>query len=148
MIQKIDHRSNSNAEKLKNVFQRSYKVEAQLLGAKNFPPLSRTLSSYKESNNDFFGFYDHDRLTAVIEMKNEEFSMHIQSLVVDPEYFRRGIARALIIFIIEKFDTRKFTVETGKNNSPARSLYEGFGFKLVKTYLAEENIEKVRYQKV
>ena len=72
MIQKIDHRSNSNAEKLKIVFQRSYKVEAQLLGAKNFPPLSRTLSSYKESNNDFFGFYDHDRLTAVIEMKNEK----------------------------------------------------------------------------
>jgi len=74
--------------------------------------------------------------------------MHIQSLVVDPEYFRRGIARALIIFVMEKFDTRNFTVETGKNNSPARSLYEGFGFKLVKTYLAEENIEKVRYQKV
>ncbi len=74
--------------------------------------------------------------------------MHIQSLVVDPEYFRRGIARALIIFIMEKFDTRKFTVETGKNNSPARSLYEGFGFKLVKTYLARRISRKFATKKL
>ena len=73
--------------------------------------------------------------------------MHIQSLVVDPSHFRKGIARKLITFILNHFDSHQFTVETGKNNPPARKLYEGFGFQLVKTYVAAENITKVRYQR-
>jgi ribosomal protein S18 acetylase RimI-like enzyme len=80
-------------------------------------------------------------------MKKEPDSMLIQSLVVHPDFFRRGIARKLIEFILQKFDSNQFTVETGKDNDPARKLYESFGFQLVKTYIAEENITKVRYQK-
>ncbi len=145
MIQKIEHSKKSEAEEISRVFQVSYKIEAQLLGAKKFPPLSRTIISYKNSKNDFFGFYEHNNIVAVIEMKREQLSMHIQSLVVDPKYFRLGIASKLIRFVLNQYESNQFTVETGRDNAPARKLYERFGFRLVKTYTATEDIVKVRY---
>ena len=80
-------------------------------------------------------------------MKHEASHMHIQSLVVDPNYFRRGIASKLIDFVLNHYEVNMFTVETGKDNVPAKNLYEGFGFELQKTYTAAENIVKVRYQR-
>ena len=147
MIQRIEHSVAEEANEIRRVFQISYKIEAQLLDAKKFPPLERPISAFKHCENDFFGYYEEGKLVAVIEMKNEENAMHIQSLVVDPNHFRKGIARKLIAFILNYFDSHQFTVETGKNNPPARKLYEGFGFQLVKTYVAAENITKVRYHR-
>jgi ribosomal protein S18 acetylase RimI-like enzyme len=147
MIKKILHTQNENAQDIRRVFQVSYKVEAELLGATNFPPLSRPLEEFSNCPNDFVGYYEDHKLVAVVEMKNEEDSMHIQSLVVDPAYFRRGIARKLIEFVLQLYPVPQYTVETGKENGPARKLYENFGFQLLKTYTADEGIIKVRYQK-
>jgi len=147
MIKKILHTQKDQAEEIRAVFQISYKVEAELLGATSFPPLSRPLEEFSTCPNDFVGYYEDHKLVAVVEMKNEASSMHIQSLVVDPAYFRRGIARKLIEFVLQHYPIKQFTVETGKENGPARKLYESFGFELLKTYTAEEGILKVRYQK-
>ncbi len=147
MIQRIEHNLAEEANEIRRVFQISYKIEAHLLGAEKFPPLERPISDFEHCANDFFGYYEDEKLIAVVEMKKEENAMHIQSLVVDPSHFRKGIGRKLIKFILNYFDSHQFTVETGKNNPPARKLYEGFGFKLVKTYVAAENITKVRYQR-
>ena len=67
--------------------------------------------------------------------------------MVDPDYFRKGIARQLINHVLQDYQVKAFTVETGRDNTPARKLYEGLDFKLLKTYTADENIVKVRYQK-
>ena len=91
--------------------------------------------------------YEDQTLVAVIEMKHEKNHMHIQSLVVDPKYFRRGIASKLIAFVLSYYDKHTFTVETGRDNPPARKLYESFDFVLQKTYTAAEDIVKVRYRK-
>ena len=147
MIALIEHTQKDKAEEIRAVFQISYKVEAELLGATSFPPLSRPLEEFYSCPNDFVGYYEDHKLVAVVEMKKEEDSMHIQSLVVDPAYFRRGIARKLIEFVLQHYPIKQFTVETGKENGPARKLYESFGFELLKTYTAEEGILKVRYQK-
>jgi len=147
MIALIKHSQKDQAQDIRQVFQVSYKVEAELLGATSFPPLSRPLEDFYSCPNDFVGYYEDEMLVAVVEMKIEAESMHIQSLVVDPAYFRRGIARKLIDFVLQHYAVPYFTVETGKENGPARKLYESFGFQLIKTYTAEEGILKVRYQK-
>jgi ribosomal protein S18 acetylase RimI-like enzyme len=146
MIALIEHKKQDKALDIRRVFQVSYKIEAELLGAVHFPPLSRRIEAFYNCPNDFVGYYEDHKLVAVIEMKKEVSSMHIQSLVVDPDYFRRGIARKLIQFVLEHYTITQFTVETGRDNGPARKLYEGFGFVLEKTYTAAENITKVRYQ--
>ena len=147
MIALIKHKQQDKALDIRRVFQVSYKIEAELLGAMNFPPLSRPLDEFYNCPNDFIGYYEDNKLVAVVEMKNEVSNMHIQSLVVDPDYFRKGIARKLITFVLDHYHTNQFTVETGRDNIPARKLYEGFEFELEKTYTAAENIIKVRYQR-
>lgn len=146
MIHKVEHTRNDQALDIRRVFQVSYKVEAELLGASNFPPLSRPIDAFIGSANDFWGFYEEQTLVAVVEIKKEKESIHFQSLVVAPDYFRRGIASQLINHVLQDYQVKAFTVETGRDNTPARKLYEGLGFKLLKTYTADENIVKVRYQ--
>ena len=146
MIRLMNTTSTDQAQDIRRVFQVSIKWKPSF-GGPNFPPLSRPIEDFYNCPNDFVGYYEDHKLVAVVEMKNEASSMHIQSLVVDPAYFRRGIARKLIEFVLEHYAITQFTVETGRDNGPARKLYEGFGFVLEKTYTAAENITKVRYQR-
>ncbi len=136
------------ALKIREVFQASYAVEAKLLKAeKNFPPLKRPLAGYIESDNSFYGYHEGVALAAVIEIKEANESTHIQSLVVDPVFFRKGIASKLLRFLFENFDSEVFTVETGAANNPAIKLYERFGFSLAKKWMTEFGIEKVAFEK-
>lgn len=148
MITELNHQNEKVARKIREVFQVSYAVEAKLLDAEdNFPPLKRPLSAYVETDSVFFGYYDGAELAAVIEIKESDNALHIQSLVVDPQFFRRGIAGKLLEFLFKNFNVELFTVETGAANDPAISLYERFGFKLVKKWMTEFGIEKVALER-
>ena len=58
----------------------------------------------------------------------------INSLVVCPKHFRRGIGRRLVQFVFDEFDAELFVVETGIDNGPAIELYGKLGFKEVKQW--------------
>ncbi len=147
MIQKINNRSHTNAKNIRAVFLESYAIEAQLLQATYFPPLHRPLKSYIDCDNDFYGYYVDTNLAAIIEIKLVETYTHIQSLVVLPTYFRRGIAQQLIQFILDSYKTKEFMVETGVDNTPACTLYKKMGFKEVLLWDTEHEIRKIRFKK-
>ena len=132
MIQKLQNNNIEIAEKIRAVFQLSYKIEAELLNAVDFPPLKRTIENFVISETAFFGYLKEKELAAVIEITtNNEFT-HINSLVVDPHFFRQGIAKKMMEFVFETFDSKLFIVETGLENGPATQLYKKFGFQEVK----------------
>ena len=87
-------------------------------------------------------------MAAVTEVKVENDALHIQSLVVDPAFFRRGIASKLINYLFEHFDVTMFTVETGADNGPAIALYERHGFVLIRKWMTDFGIEKVAFERV
>ena len=147
MIKKLDHTNVKIATKIHSVFQVSYAVEAELLKAKEFPPLKRTINEFLVSKNDFYGYLIDDVVGAVIEIINIGKSIHIQSLVVDPKFFRQGIAQSLISYLFESFDSEIYTVETGAENQPAVTLYEKNGFVEIERYYAEYEIRKVRFER-
>lgn len=147
MIKKLDHTDPSTTEKIQNVFRRSYAVEAELLGATDFPPLKRSLKSFLESSNTFYGFMIDGKIAGAMEIDASTNSTHIQSLVVDPNYFRRGIGSALLKFVFKTYDTPSFTVETGLDNGPATALYLRFGFKEVRQYDTDHGIQKIRFER-
>lgn len=148
MIRLLNHKELKIATEIREVFQESYAVEAKLLGAENnFPPLKRPISGFTSSDSEFYGFFDSDSLAAVIEIKNDSFATHIQSLVVLPSYFRKGIAGKLLTFLFENYDSQLFTVETGAENAPAIALYERFGFQKTKQWMTDIGIEKVAFKK-
>jgi len=147
MIQKLDHKKTLISEQIHAVFQVSYPVEAKLLKAVYFPPLQRSLNNFLKSETEFFGYWKEQELVAVIEVKKEPRSTHIQSLVVAPRFFRQGIASALLVFVLDSYNTKTFTVETGLANDPATELYKRFLFKEVFQYDTEHGIRKIRLEK-
>lgn len=148
MIQKLDNKLLEISVKIREVFQSSYAVEAALLNAKIFPPLERKLEEYINCENEFYGYWKKDDLAAVVEIRDGKDFIHIQSLVVEPKYFRNGMASAMISFVVENYDTDLFMVETGAANKPAIFLYEKHGFVLVEEFDATHGIRKVRFEKV
>ena len=148
MIKQLNNKDTIIAKRIRNVFQVSYVIEAQLLKAKNFPPLNRTLDDFIKSDTQFYGYWNNKALAAVVEIRANENTTLIQSLVVDPIYFRQGIAGKLINFVFENYNSKIFNVETGLANLPAIKLYERFGFVEIKQYDTEIGIRKIRFEKI
>ena len=147
MIKRINHREEKLAQQIYLIFQASYKVEAKLLQATKFPPLTRTVNDFIECENAFYAYYIEDDIAGIIEIDiNNKSSTHIQSLVVYPKFFRQGIGKSLVQFVFEKYKSKIFSVETGLANQPAINLYSAFGFEEVKKWDTEHNVIKIRLE--
>ena len=146
MIKKLDHTNQAIATKMRIVFQESYAIEAKLLNAINFPPLQRPLESYIKSTTTFFGYHIKDEIVGIVEVSPKEKTTHINSLVVSPHFFRQGIGRELMNYILQKFSSKVVTVETGLENIPASKLYTSFHFKEVKQWDTDHGVRKIRFK--
>jgi ribosomal protein S18 acetylase RimI-like enzyme len=147
MIQKLQHTNIEIATEIRAVFQVSYAVEAKLLNALNFPPLKRPLENYVNSDTVFFGYRKDKELAGVIEIDHNSDFTYINSLVVAPKFFRQGVAKSLMEFVFDTFDSNLFVVETGLDNGPATQLYLKFGFKEVKQWNTNHGVRKIKFER-
>ena len=129
------------------VFQASYAVEAQVLEIDDFPPLKRPIESYLESTNHFFGYFEEEDLAGIIEIQETTDHVDINSLVVKPTFFRRGIGRKLLAFAFKRFNNALFVVETGLENTPATRLYKSMGFKETRQWDTDFGIRKIQLER-
>ena len=70
--------------------------------------MARSVRDIENSTTLFYGFSESESLAAVIEIVINGERLDINSLTVDPCYFRKGIADKLINYVIAKFN---FTTE-------------------------------------
>jgi len=147
LISKLDHSNKNIALNIREVFQESYAVEAEILKAIDFPPLKRPIEDFINSTNSFYGYTVNQKLAGITEIKEEELFIHIQSLVVKPEYFRQGIAQHLLDFVFSSILKDKYIVETGTENIPAINLYMKNGFSEVKQWDTDHGVRKVKFEK-
>lgn len=143
MIIKLENSNEDIANKIYTIFQSSYKVEAQLIDVPVFPPLLRSAKDINMSKTDFYGFSDNNCIAAIIEIEIENKQIEINSLTVDPNHFRKGIAGKLIRFVLETFEFTDAVVETALVNKPAINLYNKYGFVEFKRWTPSHGIEKV-----
>jgi len=143
MIKEIDNANERVANQIFTVFQNSYKVEAQLIGALDFPPLLRSAKDIENSKTQFYGFIENKCLAGVIEVSLKGKYLDIDSLTVDPSYFRKGIANKLISYVLGAFDFSEAIVETAVVNLPAINLYKKHGFVEFKRWTPSHGIEKL-----
>lgn len=147
MIKRLQNNDIEVSKKIRSVFQLSYKIEAELLNATDFPPLKRPLENYVNSETEFFGYLKDKELAGVIEIKHNNNFTHINSLVVSPNFFRQGIARKLMEFVFKTFDSKLFVVETGLENRPATKLYKKFNFKEVRQWDTDHGVRKIKFER-
>ena len=127
----------------------SYRVEADLLGARTLPALTETSRQLGASGERFLGAFERARLVGAVAWKRRGPLVDIHRLVVDPDRFRRGIAGRLLDALEEhEPDAERMTVATGAANPPARRLYERRGFTPVEERVASGSIGIVIYELV
>ena len=143
MIKKLNQSSKIVANKIFDIFQNSYKIEAELIGVSNFPPLNRSVDKIQGAKTTFYGFLDNDELAAIIEVDVVDSCLEIDSLTVHPSYFRRGIAGKLIRFLLDNIVFSRAVVETATANLPAITLYEKHGFVEFKRWTPSHGIPKI-----
>ena len=147
MIIEIDNKRTETAKEIRNIFQVSYAIESEMLQAIDFPPLKRTVSQFLNSHSTFYAYYLNKNVAGLIEIHKNKDSMHIQSLVVYPKYFRKGIGRELVQFVLDTYKSVIFTVETGVDNYPAIKLYVSLGFEEQNQWDTNHGVRKVRFNK-
>jgi ribosomal protein S18 acetylase RimI-like enzyme len=143
MIKKLNHSNKGVAHQIFTIFQNAYKMEAQLIGSLDFPPLLRSAKNIQNSKTLFYGFSENACLAAVIEIVIEGKRLKIDSLTVDPHYFRKGIASKLISYVLEIIDFSDAIVETAVANIPAIHLYKKHGFVEFKRWTPSHGIKKL-----
>lgn len=99
------------------------------------------LKSFRESNI-FVAANGHEIIGCV--GNNEDL---ISFLFVDPRHYRKGIASALLKFILSR--CKNPWLLTAKTNAPAISLYKSFGFSIVDEFSGNyNNVKRVKVLKL
>lgn len=148
MIKKLDHKIEIIAREIKDLFQVSYRIEADILQVEEdkFPPLNRKLPAFINSDSEFHGVIIDKKIVALVQLSFYESTIDIDSLIVHPDYFRRGLGRQLMHFVLNNFDTKVFTVETGLKNTPATTLYTQLGFQEIAQWDTDFGVRKIKFQ--
>ncbi|RKN43382.1 GNAT family N-acetyltransferase [Micromonospora endolithica] len=116
------------ARSLLAVQHAAYAVEAALIGDDRIPPLHETLADLRAAPLRWLAAGLGEQLAGAIAWTEDAEVVDIERLVVDPAAHRRGVGRALVGAVLERAGGRRVIVATGRDNQPARTLYESFGF--------------------
>lgn len=125
------------AQQLLDLQHRSYAIEARLIGDSRIPPLHETVADLQRARLDWLAVRRPDQVVvAAIGFSETPALVDIDRLVVDPSHLRQGAGRALVSAVQGLAGQRLVTVSTGRDNLPARRLYEQRGF----TGVGEEEV--------
>lgn len=147
-IKKIDLDNPKEVLQLLDVQMGAYRVEAKLIGFQDIPPLKDSEATLKQSGETFYGYFVDKRLVGAISYKIVGCVLEIYRLMVHPDYFRQGIAGSLLHFI-EGVDpgVSTITVATGAKNTPARKLYQRYGYVETACREMKEGISMIFFEK-
>lgn len=118
----------------------SYRIEAELIGFADLPPLQENAEDLRNCGETFYGYWEEGKLVGAISFNDEDTHYQICRMMVHPEHFRKGIAGKLLRYVLGEHPGKKGVVTTGARNIPAIRLYEAHGFKLVKQVKVAPNL--------
>jgi GNAT superfamily N-acetyltransferase len=147
-VRELDVGASGVAESIVALQRLSYRVEADILGARTLPVLKESPRKLRRTRERFLGAYEGERLVGAVSWKRHGAVVDIHRLVVHPERFRQGIAHALLDALETLHaDAERWMVATGAVNEPARHLYERHGFQAVGEQLVNGSITIVTYER-
>lgn len=121
-------------------YQKTKWTVLALLSVDSFPPLERSVESIRNSDNAFWCFLAGGQPVGVVEVDDQVKYLDICSLAVSPEFFRQGVATALMSHVLSLATNKDVVVQTARLNVPAISLYRGFNFTETETWEGRDGI--------
>ena len=117
------------ATELLELQRRAYRVEADLIGSDEIPPLRETLAELQACGETFLGARADGTLVAAVSWRVVDETIDLHRLVVDPTRFREGLGSTLVrAALAAEPSCRQAIVQTGAANEPAKALYRAEGF--------------------
>lgn len=129
MIVRLDLQDEQTVQKLWNMQQRAYRIEAEIIGTEDIPPLRESVEQLRACGETFYGYIEGGELAGAVSFLIEGDTLDIHRMIVDPIHFRKGIASQLLASVHEH-GSSKIIVATGSLNEPAVRLYGRHGFTL------------------
>lgn len=151
MIQKCLLEDDHTVQQIWALQHIAYRLEAQLIGFKELPPLLDTVESIRRSKETFYAYInEYEEIQGVISIEREEHdTLTIARMMVHPSAFRQGIASQLIEHVFELYPAVPlYIVSTGKLNQPAVSLYEKYGFRPIETFEVAPGVELTTFHRL
>jgi GNAT superfamily N-acetyltransferase len=116
------------ARALLRVQHAAYAVEAGLIRDDRIPPLHEDLDDLRNAPLRWLAAFAGDALVGAVAWTEDRAGVDIDRLVVAPGVHRQGVGSALVRAVLRRAAGRRVTVSTGRENMPARRLYERLGF--------------------
>ncbi|KUP20688.1 GNAT family N-acetyltransferase [Paenibacillus sp. DMB5] len=130
-IIRLDLQDDYTLSELWSLQHKAYRLEAEMIGFHEIPPLMETREMLAAVKEAFYGCFDEsgELLGAVAVLEETPGNLTVTRMMVNPEHFRQGIAGSLLEFIFGLYSgIEQFIVSTGKLNHPAVTLYTKHGF--------------------
>ncbi|GKU76372.1 N-acetyltransferase [Paenibacillus sp. L3-i20] len=129
MIIVLNNKDTKTANDILEVQLPAYRVEAEIIGFDDIPPLRDTVQSIVDCDEHFVAYVLDEAVAGFISYEQDDNDIHICRLVVHPNYFRKGIAKQLLAHVLRgPAEGKKIVVHTGAKNVPAIRLYVSYGF--------------------
>ncbi len=116
-----------HAPQLLDLQHKAYAVEAELIGDDRIPPLHEAESDLLSSGLQWIASFDVDQqIAGAAGYAIDHDVVDLDRLMVSPAHHRKGLGTALVIDVMSLAPIT--LVATGRDNTPARRLYESLGF--------------------
>lgn len=109
----------------------AYAVEAGLIQDDRIPPLHEDIHDLCSASLRWLGAFVGDRLVGAVAWVEGLDEYQIDRLIVIPKAHRGGGGAALVREVLIRAGSTCAVVSTGRDNIPARALYERLGFSRV-----------------
>lgn len=131
-VRPIDHSAPDTAVAVVGIQRAAYRIEADLIGYDRIPPLTESVEDVMALDLVLLGAHHDDQLIGLVGYAVEPDGVDIDRLAVDPAWFRKGIARALLAGVEDReAEAERFLVSTGAANLPAVTLYKSLGYRML-----------------
>jgi GNAT superfamily N-acetyltransferase len=128
-LERLDLAQGHMASAVLELQRRAYRMEAELIGSDEIPPLHETLENLQASRETFLGAYLEWTLAGAICWRVRAGVLDVHRLVVDPDHLRAGVGTALVRgALATEPEAKRAIVQTGASNEPAKQLYRREGF--------------------
>ncbi|TFV53499.1 GNAT family N-acetyltransferase [Blastococcus sp. TF02A_35] len=117
------------AARLWRLQRAAYAVEAALIGDDRIPALHESVDDMVSAPLRWAVAEEDGAVLGALAWAESPDVLQVDRLVVDPAAHRRGVGRALVGVLLDHAAGRDVVVSTGRDNAPARALYERAGFR-------------------